>query len=161
MWNPKRLPEQEEEAAPGIFSRLKDALVATKGLVGTRVEMFRAEASEKGSLVGRGAAGLGVALVVGWFAMLLFTALVAVLLARLFDSLWLGLLVAFVLYLAGAGAAAFLGMKAFKQFKLFHFPETSKGLQEDWAAIRDSIRAPVIEEGEENDLEARFRAGSE
>lgn len=160
MWNPKRLPEQEE-AAPGVFSRLKDAFAATKGLIGTRVEIFREEVSEKGSLAGRGAMALGIALVVGWLAMLLFTALLAVLLAKLFDSVWLGILVAFVLYSAGAGAAAFVGIQALKQLKPFHFPATSEGLKEDWAAIRDSVRPPKSFDEDENDLEARFRAGSE
>ncbi len=163
MWNPNRLPPKQEEPAPGIFSRLKDALEATKGLIGTRAEIFREEVSEKGSLAGRGAAGLGIALVVGWLAMLLFTALVAVLLAKLFDSVWLGILVAFVLYLAGAGAAGFVGVKALKRLKPFEFPATKEGLKEDWAAIRDSLRTPppFDEDEDEDDLEARFRAGSE
>jgi len=137
MWNPKRLPEQEEQA-PGVFSRLKDAFAATKGLIGTRVEIFREEVSEKGSLAGRGATALGIALVVGWLAMLLFTALVA-----------------------GAGAAAFVGIKSLKQLNPFHFPATTKGLKEDWAAIRESVRPPPPTEEDEDDLEARFRAGSE
>ncbi|MEP6802516.1 MAG: phage holin family protein [Acidobacteriota bacterium] len=161
MWNPKRLPEQEQEDS-GVFSRLKDAFAATKGLIATRVEIFREEVSEKGSLAGRGAMAIGIALVVGWLAMLLFTALVAVLLANLLASVWLGLLVAFVLYLAGAGVAALVGIKSLKKLNPFHFPATSKGLKEDWAAIRESVRPPAhpIEE-DEDDLEARFRAGSE
>jgi hypothetical protein len=161
MWNTNRLPPKQEEPAPGIFSRLKDALEATKGLIGTRAEIFREEVSEKGSLAGRGAAGLGIALVVGWLAMLLFTALVAVLLAKLFDSVWLGILVAFVLYLAGAGAAGFVGVQALKRLKPFEFPATKEGLKEDWAAIRDSLRTPPPFDEDEDDLEARFRAGSE
>lgn len=161
MWNSKRLPEQEEEAAPGVFARLKDAFAATKGLIATRVEIFQEEVSEKGSLAGRGAMALGIALVVGWLAMLLFTALVAVLLAKLFDSVWIGILVAFVIYAAGAGAAAFVGIQALRKLSPFKFPATSEGLKEDWAAIRDSVRSPVTVEEDENDLEARFRAGSE
>ena len=166
MWNSNRLPpKQEEEPAPGVFARLKDALEATKGLIGTRAEIFREEVSEKGSLAGRGAAGLGIALVVGWLALLLFTALAAVLLAKLFDSVWLGILVAFVLYLAGAGAAGFVGIQALKRLKPFEFPATKEGLKEDWAAIRDSLGTPPPFEDDdhedEDDLEARFRAGSE
>ncbi len=163
MWNTNRLPPKQEEPAPGIFARLKDAFEATKGLIGTRAEIFREEVSEKGSLARRGAAGLGIALVVGWLAMLLFTALVAVLLAKLFDSVWLGILVAFVLYLAGAAAAGFVGIQALKRLKPFEFPATKEGLKEDWAAIKDSIRTPppLGDDEEEDDLEARFRAGSE
>ncbi len=161
MWNPKRLRKEEEESKIGIFARLKAAWEGTRELVATRAEIFREEISEKKSLLGRGAIGLGIALVLGWLAILLFTAFVAVLLAQLLGSAWAGLLVAFGLYGIGAGAAGFLGWKAFSNLRPFQFPATKNGLREDWSAIRESLRPvpPVSDEGE--NLEDRFRAGSE
>ncbi len=171
MW--KRSLDSAETAAddrkPGILARLRAAWEAGLDLIATRKEMLREEAAAKGAVVGRGALALVLALVFGWVAFLLLTALITALLARLLGSVWAGLLATFVVYGAAAGAFAFMGVKAFSGFKPFDFPETRRGLREDWETVRDALRAgPEASdededenEDEETDLEARFRAGSE
>ena len=159
MWKRDRM-ERVEEPKPGIFARIKMAAEAAKQLVATRTEIFKAEAAEKGAVVTRGAVAFVIAAVVGWLAVLVLTALIAVLLSMLFGSVWAGLLGTFVLYLLGAGGAAFAGIKTFKNFKPFGFPETSRGLKEDVEAIRGALKAPPEHE-DGSDLEQRFRAGSE
>ncbi|MDQ6892393.1 MAG: phage holin family protein [Acidobacteriota bacterium] len=159
MWS-RRDVVDVEEPKPGVFARIRMAADAARQLLATRAEMFKAEAAQKGAVVGRGAGALVIAAVFGWVAVLVLTALIAVLLSMLFGSVWAGLLGTFLLYLLVAGGAAFAGIKAFKNFKLFHFPETSRGLREDAEAVRAALkRAPEREDGE--DLEQRFRAGSE
>jgi uncharacterized membrane protein YqjE len=159
MWGSRQTAETEE-SAPGIKERLSAAWAAARDLVATRIEIFKVEASEKGTTFARGAVAFAIALALAWLAILLLTALIAVLLARLFGSTWAGLLGAFVLYLLGAGAAAFIGIKAFKNFRPFDFSETRRGLHEDWRAVRSALQPPPEPEAEE-DLEQRFRAGSE
>ena len=163
MWNSRRLPrtDGEEETKAGIGERLSDALRALRELLATRAEIFQEELAVKGSLFGRGAAGLIVALFFAGLALLLFTALVAVLLVNLLGSLWLGLLAALVLYLAVAGVAGWLGWKSLSKLRPFDFPETRRGLSEDFAAVRDAVMNPPAEGEGEADLEERFRAGSE
>ena len=161
MGNSERFPGTDRETKTGIFARLRDAWEATQRLVSTRAEIFREEISEKGSLIVRAVMAIGIALALGWLALLLLTALAAVLLANLFGSLWAGLLATLGIYLVGASAAAFLGWKAFSRFRPFAFPATQEGLREDWTAIRDSLRTPPRADDEESDLEERFRAGSE
>jgi uncharacterized membrane protein YqjE len=160
MGNAEPFPETEREPKTGIFARLRDAWEATQRLVSTRVEIFQEEISEKRNLLARAAMAIGIALALGWLALLLFTALVAVLLVKLFGSLWAGLLAALGIYLIAASVAAFLGWKSFSKFRPFAFPATQEGLREDWSAIRESLRTPRASE-EESDLEERFRAGSE
>jgi hypothetical protein len=162
MWHrPQRDVEEDEEMrAPGFFARIKMAAEAARDLVATRAEIFKAEAAEKGAVVGRGAAAFVIAAAAGGLAVLVLTALIAVLLSMLFGSVWAGLLGTFVLYLIVAGAAAMLGVKAFKNFKPLAFPETSRGLKEDWEAVRGALKpAPEREDG--TNVEQRFRAGSE
>ncbi|HXM77637.1 MAG TPA: phage holin family protein [Thermoanaerobaculia bacterium] len=154
-------PEFERERKTGIFARLRDAWEATQRLVSTRAEIFQEEVSEKGSLLARAALAIGIALVLGWLALLLFTALAAVALVNLLGSLWAGLLAALGIYLVAASVAAFLGWKSFSRIRPFAFPATQDGLREDWTAIRDSLRTPPRGPEEESDLEDRFRAGSE
>jgi hypothetical protein len=163
MWN-RRIESDEEGAEdrkPGILARLRAAWEAALDLVSTRKDILAAEAAAKGSVVGRGLVAFVLALVFGWIAFLLLTALLATLLARLLGSVWAGLLATFALYGAAAGAFAFMGVKAFSGFKPFDFPETRKGLREDWEAVRGALSAHPEETDEETDLEARFRAGSE
>jgi Putative Actinobacterial Holin-X, holin superfamily III len=149
-----------EEPKPGIFARFRMAADAARELLATRAEIFKAEAAQKGTVVARGAAAFVVAAVLGWVAVLVLTALIAVLLSMVFGSVWAGLLGTFLLYLLVAGGAAFAGIKAFKNFKPFDFPETSRGLKEDVEAVRAALKpSPEREDGE--DLEQRFRAGSE
>ena len=159
MWS-RREAVDVEDPKPGIFARIKMAVEAGRELLATRAEMFKAEAAQKATVVGRGAAAFVIAAVFAWVAVLVLTALIAVLLSLLFGSIWAGLLGTFILYLLVAGGAAFAGIKAFKNFKPLDFPETRRGLKEDVAAVRGALKPPPErEEGE--DLEHRFRAGSE
>jgi uncharacterized membrane protein len=159
MWS-RREAVDVEEPKPGIFARIKMAHEAAQKLLATRAEILKAEAAQKATVVGRGAAAFVIAAVFGWVAVLVLTALVAVLLSMLFGSVWAGLLGTFLLYLLVAGGAAFAGIKAFKNFKPFDFPETRRGLKEDVAAVRSALKPPPEREDGE-DLEQRFRAGSE
>ncbi|HYK41218.1 MAG TPA: phage holin family protein [Thermoanaerobaculia bacterium] len=160
MWSRREAVEEVEEPRPGIFARIKMAAESAKELLATRVEIFKAEAAHKGNVVARGAVAFVIAAVVGWLAVLVLTALIAVLLSMLFGSVWAGLLGTFVLYLLGAAGAAFAGIKTFKNFKPFAFPETSRGLKEDVEAIRGALKPPPERE-DATDVEQRFRAGSE
>ena len=160
MWSRREAVEEVEEPKPGIFARIKMAHAAAHQLIATRAEIFKAEAAQKSAVVARGAAAFVIAAVVGWVAVLVLTALIAVLLSMLFGSVWAGLLGTFVLYLLGAGGAAFAGIKTFKNFKLLAFPETSRGLKEDVEAIRGALKPPAQRE-DGTDVEQRFRAGSE
>ena len=160
MWTRREAVEEVEEPRPGIFARSKMAAEAAKELLATRAEIFKAEAAQKGTVVARGAVAFVIAAVVGWLAVLVLTALVAVLLSMLFGSVWAGLLGTFVLYLLAAAGAAFAGIRTFKNFKLLAFPETKRGLKEDVEAVRGALKPPPPRE-DGMDVEQRFRAGSE
>ncbi|HEY6146837.1 MAG TPA: phage holin family protein [Thermoanaerobaculia bacterium] len=149
-----------EDPKPGIFARIRMAVEAARELLATRAAIFKAEAAEKSTVVARGAAAFVVAAVLGGIMVLVLTALVAVLFSMLFGSVWAGLLATFLLYLLGAGGAAFAGVKAFKNFKPFEFSETKRGLKDDWEAVRGALKPPPEREDSE-DIEQRFRAGSE
>lgn len=159
MWNSRTDTELEREK-PGIFQRIGAAWNAARGLLATRVEIFKAEAAAKGQAFAGGAIFVAAALAFAWLALLLLTALVVVLFARLLGSVWAGLLAAFVLYGLLAGGAAFAGIKKFKSFRPFEFPETSRGVKEDWETVRAALRTPAESE-DGTDVEQRFRAGSE
>jgi uncharacterized membrane protein YqjE len=161
---------RQTQGALGWKERLAAGWNAAASLISTRVEIFQQELSEKTGFAARGAVAVILGLVFGWLAVLLFTALVASLLALLFGHVWAGLLAAFVLYLAIAGAAVTLGVKSFSRVRPFHFPTTSEELKKDWSAIRRSAspdervvptpyRPPAPPPPIEN-LEERFRAGS-
>ncbi|MEO8431728.1 MAG: phage holin family protein [Acidobacteriota bacterium] len=164
MWNRRSDSDSTDDAAvepPGMVARLRAAWDAARDLIGTRKAILKEEVAAKGAVIGRAAAAFVAALVFGWVSFLLLTALVAVLFAKLFGSAWAGLLATFVLYGAAAGIFAFLGVRAFSSFHLFDFPETRKGLREDWETVQEALRETPEETGDETDLEARFRAGSE
>jgi uncharacterized membrane protein YqjE len=160
----------EPQTPRGWKERLAAAWDAAASLVSTRVQIFQEELSQKTGFVARGSLAIILGLAFGWLALLLFTALVAALLTLLFGHLWAGLLAAFVLYLAVAGGAVWMGVKAFSRVRPFDFPATSDELKKDWSALRRSAspdervipqpyRAPAPVPPIEN-LEERFRAGS-
>ncbi len=152
----------DEEPRPGIFDRLRVALDAARVLLSIRGEIFRGELSESAALVARGAAGILLSLVLAGFVILLLTALAVALFALLFGSIWAGILATLVLFLAGSGGAAYYGVRMFGKAR-FDFPATRDGLSEDVAAVRAALQAPDpdVEAVEAEDLEERFRAGSE
>src|SRR6185369_8902986 len=93
----------------GWGDRIAEAATQAGDLLKTRVEIFREEAAVKAAHAARGAAGMAIAIGLAVGALLLFAAFLAALLARLFGSVPLGILGAFVIY---AGLAALFGWRA-------------------------------------------------
>ena len=170
----------EDVSDPGWKDRIDAVKRAARALLATRAEIFREELAQKGSNLGKAAAGLSLAAVFAVLGLLLLTALVAAVLARLFGGPIAGLLAAFVLYMAVAAAAAFFGAKALGRVRLFDFPATRDEIRRDLEAVREegsprdegpasaealaAERASVAPEDQESpvsDMEERFRAGSE
>jgi uncharacterized membrane protein YqjE len=175
---------------PGWKERLGAVRRAAKALLATRAEIFREELAQKGSLFGMAAAGFTLALAFGSLALLLATALVAAVFARLLGGPIAGIGAALLLYLAVAAGAAFFGVRKLSRVRPLDFPATRGELSRDldairgesaardedpaspeaFAAERASVRpggsADEREDDEEArasaaDLEERFRAGAE
>ncbi len=178
----------EDRPEPGWRERIGAVRRAARALLSTRLEIFRAELAEKGSLFGRAVVSLSLAVAFATLALLLATALVAAVLSRLLGSPIAGIAAALVLYVALAVVAALLGWKSFSSVRPFEFPVTRGELRRDLEAVRGrsasgdegaaSAEAPAAEkasvraggqEGREREprpghptnLEERFRAGSE
>jgi len=170
----------EDAPDPGWKDRIDAVKRAARALLATRAEIFREELAQKGSNLGKAAAGLSLAAVFAVLGLLLLTALVAAVLARLFGGPIAGLLAAFVLYMAVAAAAAFFGAKALGRVRLFDFPATRDEIRRDLEAVREegsprdegpvsaealaaerASAAPEDQESPVSDIEERFRAGSE
>jgi uncharacterized membrane protein YqjE len=173
---------------PGWRDRIDAVHRAARALLSTRAEIFREELAEKGSLFGQGLAGIGLALAFALLSLILLTALVAAVLAKLLGSAIAGLAVALLLYLVVAAAAALFGVKRLSRVRPLDFPATRDELRKDLDAVREEPRGAGDEpagiarpdvvaaerasvrpgdyrhEGERSvaeDLEDRFRAGSE
>ena len=180
----------EDLPDPGWKERLAAAKRAAKALAATRTEIFREELAGKGSLLGMGMAGLVLAFAFASFALLLATALVAALFAKLFGGPVAGIAAALVLYLLIAAGAGFFGVRSLARVRPLDFPTTRDELRRDLDAIREeaarrdhgaaspdalaaeraSIRPGESDDEEEDEeearatdagLEERFRAGSE
>lgn len=175
----------DREIAPGApvrtwSERLAGMADAVQRLLATRLAIFQAELDEKARHFGRGLVGVALATALGFGATLLFAALLAAMLSALFGSAVLGILGAMVLYLAGAGGAAWFAWKSLSRVEPSRFPATARELALDAEAIRAAlVRDADPEEGLEtddssdeggfagdgegdvSDLEARLRAGVE
>jgi hypothetical protein len=114
----------EDRPEPGWKERVGAVRRAASALFTTRAAIFREELSHKGSLFAKGAAGLLIAAGFGFFALLLLTALVAAVFARLLGGPIAGITAALILYLAIAAAAALLGAKTLQRMRGFAFPAT-------------------------------------
>jgi hypothetical protein len=165
-------PEESERET--WSRRLQGLLEAGRTLLSTRLAILREELGAKGAFLARGLIGLLVAAAFAGQALLLFTAWIAVLLSTLLGSPIWGVLAAFVLYAAVAAVVGALGVKALSRVKPFDFPVTSQEIRKDWSALKSAANpeppAPGAASGEtelaraqslHDDLEARFRAGSE
>lgn len=143
-------------------------------LLSTRAEIFKAELGATGMALGRAAVAFFLAAVLAVLALLLLTAGLAALLSYLFGSPVAGILVTFVLFAGAAALAAYLGVRTLSRRKLFEFPVTAEEIRKDWKVFlrsaapepsgpvgseRDGVLAPGS--GVSDDLEARFRVGSE
>ena len=143
-------------------------------LLSTRAEIFKAELGATGVALGRAAIAFFLAAVLAVLALLLLTAGLAALLSYLFGSPVAGILVTFVLFAGAAALAAYLGVRTLSRGKLFEFPVTAEEIRKDWKVfLRSAAPEPSGPAGQEgdgvlasgsgvsDDLEARFRVGSE
>lgn len=174
---------------PGWRERLDAVRRAARALITTRAEIFREELAEKQSLLAKAAVGLSLAVAFAVLSLLLVTALVAAVLARLLGGPIAGVATALLLYLGITAAAAIFGARKLARVRPFDFPVTRDEIRKDLDAIKKeeaiqdegpagaqalaaekaSVRPAedrdFDEEEEarasEEDLEQRFRAGSE
>jgi uncharacterized membrane protein YqjE len=127
----------EDRPEPGWKDRIGAVRRAAATLLATRAAIFREELAEKGSLIAKAAIGLALAAVVGVLALLLLTALVAVLLSRLLGGPIAGITAALFLYLVVAAAAAILGGKNLSRVRPFVFPATRDEIRKDLDAVKE------------------------
>jgi len=166
------LPGEDDERS--WRERLGEAAAAGRTLVATRLEIFREEAAAKAVLAAKGLVGFVVAAALTVGALLLAAALLAAVLAKLTNSVVLGILLAVVLYGAGAAAAAWLGWKSMSKVRPFEFPAVSAEIARDAAAISEALAppeawddsgaaagAPSGDDAAVADLEDRLRQSSE
>ena len=173
---PDSLPgEGSGNGAPaGFGERFAQLASGARDLLGTRAAMFRRELAAKSADLAVGAAAVLLAAAFGWLALLLLTAFLAALLARLLGGPLAGIAVTFGLYAAVAAVAAWIGVRKLGRVRPFEYPVTRAEIDRDVAALRAAARAPEPEENPEEevedvlenedaraDVESRFREGSE
>jgi len=158
----------EERADDGreesFAARLASARAKAARLAATRAAIFREELAEKGTHAAWGIAGFVIAFFFLSLALLVATALIAALLAKLFGSAILGVTATLVLYLVIAAAGALVGVRALQKVEPSSFPATEDAIRGDLAALSTAAArasAPPPDGGDAEDLETRFRAGSE
>ncbi len=127
---------------PGWRDRLSSTARAARALFATRAAIFQEELAEKGALFGKAAVGFSIAAVFGVLALLLLTALVAAFLARLLGGPIAGITAAFVVYLAVAGGAGYLGWRSFSRVRPFDFPVTRDEIRRDLEAVGEEGPSP-------------------
>ena len=167
------IPVSDEGPEPTWGQRLRDFFEALADLLSTRAAIFREELGAKAGSLGRAAVAFFFAAAFSWLSLLLLTAGIAALLSHLLGSAIAGIFVTFVLYAAAAGLAAYLGVKTVSRVD-FEFPVTGEEIRKDWQAIVHPAgpeeSGPAGPEGgattppghaSADDLETRFRAGSE
>ena len=157
------LVREENDGGLSFFARLAAARAKAAALAATRAAIFREELEEKGAQAAWAMAGFAVALFFGAFALLLATALIAALLSKLLGGPVAGVAATLALYLAIAAAGAVVGARAAARVQPLAFPATGAELARD-AEVLSAAAAPLPEperEDGEEDVEARFRAGSE
>lgn len=163
------LPGEDEER--GWRDRFEEVFAAGRALLATRLAILQEELSAKAVIAARGLAFVVVAAALGVGALLLGTALLAALFAKLFNSVVLGILAAVVLYGAGAAGAAWLGMTTLMRVRPFEFPAAAEEISRDLEAVAAAVALetgdgddgfePSVDEEAVADLEDRLRAGTE
>lgn len=153
----------QDPSERGWRARLESVCKAGGALLGTRMAIFQEELSGKTRQLAKAAAGFALALAFSLLALLVFTALLASLLANLFGSAALGILAVFLLYAGLATGAGLLGWKALSRVRIGDFPVTGEELRKDWEAVWDARRVEDESgtKGEDWDVESRFRSGWE
>ncbi len=156
---------EETESRSRFSQRVTAAREKAAALAATRAAIFREELADKGAFAAKAVAGFAAAVFFGSLALILATALIAALFSKLFGSAILGVAATLVLYLAVAAAGAVFGWKALERVQPFDFPATGSELARDFDAVASAVAAPPedISDDEEDsdDLEERFREGSE
>ena len=150
--------------AETFAGRLDRARAQATKLAATRAAIFREELAEKGLYAVRAIAGFVVALFFVALALLVATGLVAALFSKLLGSVILGVAATLVLCLAVAAAGALLGVRAMHKVAPTRFPVTADAIKGDLSALSAAVSlppAPTRQETGADDLQARFRAGSE
>ena len=147
-----------EESERDWRDRLGEILSIARGLLATRLAIFREEATGKIVLAARGLVAVAVALALIVGALLLAAALLAAVLAKLTNSVVLGILLAVVLYGAGAAAAGWMAFKSLSQRPPVRVSvldgRARAGLEGDRCGARAASRA-----GRRGRRGARFLAG--
>jgi uncharacterized membrane protein YqjE len=159
------MAEERAEAGRDTFAeRLGRARAKAGKLAATRAAIFREELAEKGVHAARAIAGFVIAFFFLALALLVATALIAALFAKLFDSAILGVTATLFLYLLIAAVGAVVGVRAVQKVEPGSFPATAEAIRGDLSALSAAVSpppAPGSEAGGPEDLESRFRAGSE
>lgn len=179
---PEEVVETPEESERGFGERLASVRKAVAALLATRAAIFREELAAIGGHTARAAAGLGLAGAFVFFALLVLTAFLCALFARLFGSLLIGFFAVFLLYTVVAAVSAVFGWKALARARALDLSRSREEFQKDWEAVRLALKkeeekredeeeaiadtrfseeASRRREAEEEDLEARFRTGGE
>jgi len=167
-------PSTPEEASKETWrQRLHGFSRALGSLLSTRAAIFQEELGARAEALARATGAFVLAAALAGLALLLLTAGIAALLSRLLGGPIAGILATFALYAAAAGLAAYLGVRALSRVN-FDFPVTREEIRKDWQALQASAspRPPGSSGGEaetasvsgqlsSDDLEARFRVGSE
>jgi hypothetical protein len=174
----------DEDAERSWKERIALVADALSALIRTRLAILREELAAKAVAVAKGAIAAALALGLSVVALLLLAAFLAALLAQWFGNVALGILAAFVLFGAGAGAAVLAARRALTGLKPFEFPAASEELRRDWNAVRESwapeaslsaetpsaasrpvpagpVAAGSPREETAESLEERYRAGAE
>lgn len=165
-------PGEEEEQ--GLRDRVAAALSALRALGAARLALFREELSQKAAFAGRATVALFFAAALGVGALLLFAAFLTAVFAKLLGSVALGILATLILYAAAGAVAGSYGWRLLKQVEPSDFRATREELSKDWAAVQGSLGLDEDAAGFEGadevdekrrqdveDLQERFRAGSE
>lgn len=165
---------REDSERKGWSKTVSDVFEAARRLLGNRKAIFQEELGAKAGVLGRALAALFLAASFASLSLLLFTAWIAALFTRLLGGPVLGILAAFLLYLIVAAVAGVLGGKALSRVRPLDFPVTTGEIRKDWLAFKQSVSPESGPPGEElepappgaaapaaDDLEARFRVGSE
>lgn len=156
--------EAQTGQAETFAGRIAGARAKAAKLAATRAAIFREELAEKGVYAVRAIAGIAVALFFVSLSLLVATALVAALFSKLFGSVILGVAATLILYLAITAAGAIVGVRALQKVEPTRFPATADAIRGDLSALSAAAArppAPRTEESDAEDLETRFRAGSE
>jgi uncharacterized membrane protein YqjE len=124
-------PPLREQSMGELFKQLSDDMST---LVRQELRLAQAEMTEKGKRAGIGLGMFGVAGVIGFVALLTFTAFIVAALATGMD-VWLAALIVTVVYAAVAGGLAFLGRERVAEATPAVPEQTMQTVKEDvqWA----------------------------